>query len=399
MNKEFQPHNLSIKGVDKKLFLTDPFYCEKSKRTDFAGIIKEFQIESDRQIDYISLAPKFKPHSDFELMLQSTDSILKSSSRDITRESLAKILGVGYKFVEFLSRPEIVKKYGLDDGYMYFVYNYDQYTTDRTSGMSNKNFHMHMNSWTRPTIKTISPVEKENVSSYYYQSIIDPIFQFTQILAADALESPEVRKFLKPSKEQNDKIGYSSVYEVAGGWNTLNDENFAELLRAIHTKLEQRYIEILKCFTGHDNVPDLYTRHQLLKKDDILYFIERSGMQDTTKEILFKQAEQIRSISAEQFRRFSNHKDLRDSLISLRWLAYSIGFFSDNYVNDSVAYKSNPLYINVTQRLFTKIGGASILNFPEYAMVKIDRGNGTLSKEEFAERSEFHKEFTASLEG
>lgn len=399
MIENFKPHNLSIPGIDKNMFLRDDFYCKKSERIDFAGIIDEFRVEADNQVDYISLAPKFKPHSDLELMLQSTDSIQKSSAHDISRETLNKILKIGYKFVKFLSNPEVVRKYGLDDGYMYFVYNYDQYTLDRHSGMSNKNFHMHMNSWKPETINRIMPVDKNAVSSYYYKSIIDPIFEFTQILANDALDSPEFRKFLTPSKEMRDKIGYSAIYEVNGGWKTLNDKEFAEILRLIHQKLEERYVEILTCFTGKKSIPDLYTRHQLLKKDDILINIERSGMQDTTKEILMGQVDQIKSISNEQFARLQSHPDLRDTLVALRWLAYSVGFFSDKYINDSTQYKDNPLYINVTPRLFTKIGGASILNFPEHPLVKIDRGKGNVSEQEFEEKSAFHKEFTSTLEG
>ena len=383
MKKELNPYNLSIKGIDKKLFLSDPFYCTKSKRIDFDGIIREFEVEASGQIDYLSLAPKFKPHSDYELMVQSTDSILKSSAYDLTKESIHEILKIGYKFVEFLSNPTIVKKYGMNDGYMYFVYNYDQYTTDRHSGMSNKNFHMHMNSWKNETIKTIKPVEKGNVSSFYYQSIIDPIFEFTQILANDALSCEEFSKFIKPSAEQNDKIAYSSVYEVVGGWNTLKNEDFAELLRLIHKKLEQRYKEILICFTGKDSIPDLYTRHQILKKKDVLLNVERSNFQDSTKEILIAHVDKIKSITNEQFQRLISRPNLRDTLICLRWLAYSVGFFSENYINDEISYKDKPLYINVTPRLFTKIGGASILNFPDHPIVKIDRGLGDISKEEF----------------
>ena len=35
--------------------------------------------------------------------------------------------------------------------------------------------------------------------------------------------------------------------------------------------------------------------------------------------------------------------------------------------------------MNVTPRLFTKIGGASLMNFPEYVLVKIDRGEGNIN--------------------
>ena len=49
--------------------------------------------------------------------------------------------------------------------------------------------------------------------------------------------------------------------------------------------------------------------------------------------------------------------------------------------------------MNVTPRLFTKIGGASLMNFPEYVLVKIDRGEGNINQEQFDERVEFQREF------
>lgn len=54
--------------------------------------------------------------------------------------------------------------------------------------------------------------------------------------------------------------------------------------------------------------------------------------------------------------------------------------------------------MNVTPRLFTKIGGASIMNFPNYALVKIDRGQGNVSKEQFDEAMEFHKNLPEKLD-
>ena len=54
-------------------------------------------------------------------------------------------------------------------------------------------------------------------------------------------------------------------------------------------------------------------------------------------------------------------------------------------------------YMNCTPRLFTKIGGASIMNFPEHALVKIDRGQGNISGEEFEHRVNMHKDFIKTL--
>ena len=53
--------------------------------------------------------------------------------------------------------------------------------------------------------------------------------------------------------------------------------------------------------------------------------------------------------------------------------------------------------MNCTPKLYTKIGGASIMNFPNYALVKIDRGEGNFSQEEFEEHVSFQKDFVKTL--
>ncbi len=392
MNKLKKPHNLSIKGIDEKLF-SDSFYMKKCAKIDFKGVIKEYKITTEKDTDYIALVPKFKPHSDYELMLQSTDSVVKSAITSLTDQALHKVFNIGYDYIDFLSQPEIIEKYELHNGYPYLVYNYDEFTTDRHSGMSKKPFHLHLNFWTSNTINSIKPIDEEKESSFYYKSVVDPIFDVTQTLTRDALAGPELASYIEPSKINNEKIYYSSVYKVKNGWQQLQNEEMITMLKTIHHKLETRYIEILKCFCGQDELPELYTRHELLPKDTIVNNVLATNMQNSTKEILIQLADKLRTINSEQFHKISEKKALRDTLISLRWLAYSIGLFSNNYVQEEKPYTQNDLYINVTPRLFTKIGGASIMNFPDCPHLKIDRGVGNISEQDFVKRLSFQKDF------
>ena len=400
MRKKFKPYHLEIPGINKDYFLNDDFYNVKAKNIDFKGIIREFKIDAENQVDFFSIAPKFKPHSDHELMIKSTDGFVKSSAASLATETVHQIMSLGYKFVDFLSSPDVVRQFGLNDGYVYLVYNYDEFTTDRTSGMSKKPFHLHLNSWKKNTLERITKVNEDEVSSFYYQSIIDPIFDITQILANDAIDCDELKPYLTPSKYQNDKIGYASVYEVRDSWNSLQDKDFAKMLQIIHRKLEERYVLLLKCFTDMDKIPDFGTRHQTLPGSRVICNIENADIQESTKQALIDKVDVIRSISNEQFAKWREEgkSDLIDTLVTLRWLAYSVGFFSDNYINDSYAIKDQPMFINVTPRLFTKIGGASIMNFPEHPLVKIDKGSGEVSKEDFEEKSQFHKDFMKTIE-
>lgn len=105
----------------------------------------------------------------------------------------------------------------------------------------------------------------------------------------------------------------------------------------------------------------------------------------------------VNSITPEQFKKLCENTDLRDSLIPLRWLAYSIGLFSNSVLTLDEKQSEKELYMNVTPRLFTKIGGESIMNFPEYSLVKIDRGMGNIDSATFEEHVEFQKDFTKEL--
>lgn len=399
MDKDYKVYHLSIPGIDKEMF-NRPFYLNKSKRINFNGLINEKEIITEQGEDYISLAPKFKPHSDYEMMLQSTDRMVKSPITSLTDEAVHYIFGTGYKYINFLSDNKIVEKYGMEGGYPYLVFNYDEYTTDRHSGMSKKPFHLHLNSWKKETIDRIEVIRKNEVSPYYYESVVDPIFDLTRQLTYDALDCPELNKYLEKANPicGGQGIDYSGVFKVKGGWHFLHSEEFPNMLKTVHKKLEERYMNILKCFTGHKEVPKLYTRHLLLPSNHIINNIVESDFQDTTKETLVKLIGRVKSITPEQFQELCKNTDLRDTVIPMRWLAYSIGFFSKDYIDLSKPYDINTLYMNCTPRLFTKIGGASIMNFPENTLVKIDRGEGTFSQEEFDRHVEFQKDFAKKLE-
>lgn len=398
MNEKYKVYRLSIPGKTREMF-NNEFYLNKCKKIDFDGLICEKEIVTSQGTDYISLAPKFKPHSDYEMMLQSTDKTLKSPITALSDEAIRYIFETGYKYIEFLSNNKTIEKYEMIGGYPYLVLNYDEYTTDRHSGMSKKPFHLHLNSWKKETIDKIEEIKKDSVSTYYYESVVDPIFDITRQLVYDALDCDELNKYFEKANPEcgGQSIAYSGVYKVKEGWKTLNSEDIPNILKTIHNRLESRYKEILKCFTGENIVPSLYTRHLLLPHKQIVGNILESSFQDATKENLTKLITKVRSITPEQFQELCKDTNLRDTIIPLRWLAYSIGFFSNEFIDLSKPYESNILYMNCTPRLFTKIGGASIMNFPHKALVKIDRGEGNFSKEEFDKHVEFQKEFTRKL--
>lgn len=386
--------NLKIPGIDKNLF-NHPFYLNRCRKIDFNGVIRETEIIGENSTDYISLAPKFKPHSDYEMMLQSTDSVVKSPITSLADETISYIFGTGLDFIKFYSKPENVLNFSMDGGYAYLAFNYDEMTTDRHSGMSKKPFHLHLNSWKMPTLSRLNEVDKNSVSPYYYESIVDPIFDLNRALVYDALDCDELNKYLERSNPicGGEEISYSGIYKLKGGWEFLESEEFPKMMKLIHERLEERYKDILECFCGTREIPELYTRHILLSDKSIMNNIISSSMPDSTKAALIKMMDRVHSITPEEFTKLSENTDIRDSYIPLRWLAYSIGFFSNEYISCDRSLVDEDCYMNCTPRLYTKIGGASILNMPENAIVKIDRGSGDISKDEFDGRVEMHKAF------
>lgn len=395
MDEEYKAYQLKTKGIDKKMFETSFYQKNKCEKINFSGIISEQKIETPSATDYITLAPKFKPHSDYEMMLQSTDEKCKSPITSLSDDAVRYIFQTGYNYIEFLTSKNTIKQFGLDYAYPYLVFNYDEYTTDRASGMSKKPFHLHLNSWKEKTMKSITEIDKTKVSPYYYRSVIDPMFEYNQALIRETLDCEELREYLEPVDVVCGEQGleYSSVYRIKKGWDFLNDPNLPSILKTIHLRLEKRYIEILEAFTGEKSVPLEGTRHILLPKDIIEKNIDESKMQDTVKQALVSLSKRLKSITPEQFKKLSQKPELRDTFISLRWLAYSVGIFSNEYIDPNTNYKENEVYMNVTPRLFTKIGGASIMNFPEHSLVKIDRGEGNVDQKEFDEKMEFQHDF------
>lgn len=395
MDKNYKAYHLKVPGIAREMFQT-PFYQKnKCEKIPFSGIINEQKIVTPEGTDYITLAPKFKPHSDYEMMLQSTDSTCKSPITSLSDDAVRYIFQMGYNYIEFLTNRNTIQGFGLNNGYPYLVFNYDEFTTDRTSGMSKKPFHLHLNSWKESSIDRISEIDKTKVSSYYYRSVIEPMFEYNQLLIRETLDCDELRDYLEPVDLVcgDQGIEYSSIYRIKKGWEFLQDPNLPMVLKTIHNKLEERYVEILRVFTGKDSVPALNTRHILLPKDVIEDNIDKTKMADDVKASLISLSKRLKSITPEQFQKISQNPEVRDTFVSLRWLAYSLGIFSNEYIDPNTNYKKNDVYMNVTTRLFTKIGGASIMNFPDYSLVKIDRGEGNIDQEEFDEREEFQHDF------
>ena len=398
MSKEVSAYNLSVPGVGKEFFSSN-FYKTKCKKIDFDGVIKEYLLESEIQTDYISLASKFIPHSDYELMLMSTDSICKSSINSLSDLAIDKILETAFKYIQFVNVASNVEKYGLIGGYPYLVYNYDEFTFDRYSPPTHKDFHLHMNFFQSNTMKKISVINESNVSSFYYKSVVEPIFEISQILARDALLTSEFDDYIEYVEPQlgNQDVFYSAVYLIKDGWNFFHSYALAELLKKVHTKLEDRYIEILQCLCGADCPPTLYTRHKLLPMEVIKNNIMASKMQNSTKNALLGFVGRLKDIDANLFQKISKKPNFRDSMISLRWLSYSVGFFSNSFISYEKPYMEQPMYMNVSPKLFTKIGGASIMNFPNYPLVKLDRNSGIMSHDKFEFYSSFHRDFCAYI--
>lgn len=400
MDKNYKVYHLKIPGIDKEMFKT-PFYLKnKCEKIPFNGIISEHKIKSADATDYITLAPKFKPHSDYEMMLQSTDSVCKSSITSLSDDAARYVFQMGYNYIDFLTSQDTIDQFGLSNAYPYLVFNYDEFTTDRTSGMSKKPFHLHLNSWKEETMDKITEIDKDKVSPYYYRSVVDPMFEYNQALIRETLDTDELREYLEPVNLTcgDQDIEYSSIYRIKKGWQFLQDPNFTKVLKTMHLRLEQKYAEILMAFTGKNTVPPEGTRHILLPQDVIAQNIDKSKMKDDVKASLISLSKRLDSITPERFQELSKNPELRDTFITLRWLAYSVGIFSNKYIDPNSYYKQNDVFLNVTPRLFTKIGGASIMNFPDYPLVKIDRGEGEISQEEFDKRMEFQRKFKKTYE-
>lgn len=90
---------------------------------------------------------------------------------------------------------------------------------------------------------------------------------------------------------------------------------------------------------GKKYVPPEGTRHILLPKDIIEGNIDQSKMRDNVKQSLISLSKRLKSITPEQFKMLSQKPELRDTFICLRWLAYSVGIFSNEYIDPNTNYK------------------------------------------------------------
>ena len=386
---------MKIPGIPREYFNL-PFYQHPCGKKELLGVIREYQIESFKQRDFVTLMSKLFPHSDYDLALMSTDGKCKSSVTDLADKTIEEIFKIAFQYIQFISNPRVTKKYGLQNGYAYLVYNYDEHTIDRESGMSIKDFHLHLNFYKEKTINQIQAIETGKISYYERKRIVDPLFGITRAIFRDMLIKPKYQVFFEESYNQVDTY-YAATFRVKQGWKSFLNPEFSMILKEMHRDIEQAYCFILRSFTGECDIPLPNRRHPLLAESERIKNIWKLPYSVMTKELLVELNYYLRGLSEEEFEAVHRKIIFRKAVISLRWLAYSISFFSNQYVHEGCPYVENTVYMNIALRLFSDIGGASILNFPDYPLVKIERLNGKVSESEFEKRTAFYEEFYETI--
>jgi hypothetical protein len=383
-----QLYNLNMPAIDKESIMDIPFLNYPCRHEKYKGVMDEI-VNGDK--DYISLLYKFYSHSDYELALLSNNGVIQSAITDLPHGSSRTMFELAYQLIQFLSSQYTIDRYGTEEGYPYIVYNYDEYTTDRGSGMSLKGFHLHLNFWKKETIRRIMPIHTKDISAIKLKELVDPLFAFARELLSDVLDHKKYDEYITPAG--NVILNYAQVYHVKKGWDFIKTPNFSALLADVHLGLNQAYINILEAFTGKTTPPPHGSRHALLEQEQIEKNIDELCLSDQVKSGLCNLSKHMKNISSEQITWLQNKPQLLNSVLSLRWLAYSIGLFSHSYIEADKLFQNQPLYMNVALRLFSKIGGASIMNFPDHDYVNIVRNTGNISIDDFANRIDFLRDF------
>lgn len=368
-----------------------------SEYLDEFRIFKEFFMDNNEKL---ALVTKKYPHSMLDMMLISLNN--RCSISEFSPTAVNEIMNICYLFIKFISIEDYIKKFSLNNGYAYIVFNYDANTTDRESGMSVKRFHIHLNYWRENEINMLSNNFKKinDISVKNQKRLLDPISYIGGEIIQEIIEKIGFKK-IEVIKDRKGLEEYppGCIIKLKNGWNTLIDKEFSEFLINMHCMLDKYYTYFRKEFTQEDVSYKPWERPKLLNRNRINEKINDMNISRKSKDNLIKISELLKNVSKAEIDYFKKHKAIRINNLSLNGLAYSVAFYVDEFNEaDKRFIKKNNLYMIIRPTLFSDIGGAGLMGFPGFPVTRICRSQGVLSKQEHEIRFQYQNEFMEFLE-
>ena len=359
--------------------------------------------EARSQCDRLAFVDKVSPHSSIDLMCTEISEPLKATVNDIGRETGELMCRSAYHFVEFVSRPDIIDSFGLQDGEVHLGVNCDPNTRDRESIQASKQFHMHFLYWKQSELNGLQTLRQEipGPSELLRQRLLDPLLFLGAAMVQERLrgisfEMPGIT--LKPfdpadSIERGLPLGCLMQLD---DWSVLNSGAFVALIQRIHEIIKLGAQQLNAALTGRTDSPAAWQRFDLLPQRTIADNIDKLGYSAGIVEQLKFLAAKLHNVSPALMTYFKRHKYARIRHLSLNNPAYALNLYSPRPNKlEKPLIDSNEIYLNIQLKMLSAIGGSGLVALRRIACCRILRNQGTFSEQAWSMRTRFQEQFCA----
>jgi hypothetical protein len=348
----------------------------------------------------LALIDKASPHSQFDLMLSEVSTPSKSTAVDVSPQTGLTLWRSGLNFVRFCGEPRVVDEFGLSGGELHLALNCDPHTWDRESVQAAKQFHLHLLYWDAPSLEPLRHAEclVEVADWRLRRQALDPLSFLGARLVTEALEGLDLGvpgASVVPFGEAMVLRGERPLgaVMVLPGWGVLESPAFEDLMRRAHRRLEWLAALMLETFTGRRETPRPWHRHPLLPGREIGARIAGLPFSDGAKDGLKDLAGALRGIAPGTARWLARATPARRmGLMTLNQPSYAMNIHATASQGHPLAEGAR-VHLIIQPKLFSGIGGAGLLTLGGVPSVRVLRGQGTFSADQWQRRAQFQRAF------
>ena len=352
--------------------------------------------------DRLALIDKASPHSLFDLMVSEISDPPKATPCAVEPVTGRVLWRTGLAFVRFVSDPDVIHRFDLDDGELHLALNCDPNTHDRESVQAAKQFHLHLLYWSGEALKPLERAGRFGAVAdvRLRRQAIDPLAflgahlihgslaEFDLGIPGARLAMPDERLTIRGDRP------LGCLIELPG-WQVLGDPAFEDLIRRLHRRLELLAADLLEVFTGQRRAPSPWHRHALRPHADIARGLGALPVSARIRAGLCELSLALRDLPVSTARRLERSDARRRmDVMTLNQPCYALNLHAPerNHLG-AVLNDAALVHLTIQPKLFSGIGGAGLLGLGGVPAVRILRGEGRSSVESWHRRGRFQREF------
>lgn len=392
-------HRMRIQGPPPGFALTDREQTHADPAVRYERrTIQLLSADDDR----LALVDKASPHALHDLMVTGLASPPHPGPGDVP-PLIGRILWrTASSFVRFVSRSKVLQDFALEGGRLQLALNCDPNTLDRESCQADKQFHLHLLYWTRPELAPLAkPQHLDSIGDpMLRRQALDPLaFLGARLIHECLADLPlaDCGASLLPLHEDEALAGQYPLGCLIRipGWSLLDHPAFESLVRGIDRRIGATAAELLAAFTGRKEPPTSWHRHPLLPRRQIQANLEGQPWSDQVRSGLGLLAERLRDLPPALAQRLGRGPAARRKHhMTLNQPCYSLNLCAPaTNLATRPLEKAPEVWLIAQTKLFSGIGGAGLLSLEGVPSVRILRGKGAFSLEQWHRRARFQREF------